>query len=127
MHIHVCVSTTHRTSYRQHILTDTRKSNVNNLMSRSSKGLEDHAATLTLQGEWKYLFALQCNETSLRALAMGLSESTYRFFLQAMTNTAPTMSYLRPINVNVSAACPNCSQSPETLLHTLNNCKVSLE
>ena len=120
-------STTHRTSYRQHILTDNRKSNVKNLMSRSSKDLEDHAATLTLQGEWKYLFALQCNETSFRALAMGLSESTYRFLLQAMTNTAPTMSYLRTINANVSAACPKCHQSPETLLHALNNCKVSLE
>ena len=75
-------STTHRTSYRQHILTDNRKANVKNMMSRSSKDLEDHAATLTLQGEWKYLFAMQCNETSFRALARGFPSPPIAFFFK---------------------------------------------
>ena len=37
------------------------------------------------------------------------------------------MSYLRTINASVSTACPKCHQSPETLHHSLNNCKVSLD
>ena len=44
-----------------------------------------------------------------------------------MTNTAPTMSYLKKINKTMSTNCPRCNHSPETLHHVLNNCPVALE
>ena len=119
--------TTHRLAYRQHMLTENKASNVKSLMNHTRNTLEEHASSLASQGQWNELFQLQSNDTSFTALTKALSEATHHFLLQSVTNTAPTMSYLRTINARVSAACPKCHQSPETLHHSLNNCKVSLD
>ena len=118
-----------RNTYQQFITSKNKKENTKAFTDSHNQQLLAKASDLhvVLQGQWRKLFNLQCQDTSFQALISGLSESTYCFLIKAVTNTAPTMSYLRTINATTSASCPRCSHSPETLHHALNNCKKALE
>lgn len=89
--------------------------------------LIQHARTLVEQGEWATLFKLQSRDTSFQGIVRGVSEATYRWLIKAVTNTAPTMSYLHKINRATTRNCPRCGRSPETLHHALNNCPKALQ
>ena len=116
-----------RNSYKQFITSRNKKEHIKAFSEDHNQRLQAKASDLVLQGHWKDLFDLQCQDTSFQALISGLSESTYCFLIKAITNTAPTMSYLRAINATTATSCPRCRHSPETLHHALNNCKKALE
>ena len=116
-----------RTNYQQFITSTNKLKNVQDFKDNHNQQLQARATNLVLQGHSTELFQLQSQDTSFQALISGLSESTHQFLIKAITNTAPTMSYLRTINATTSASCPRCNRSPETLHHALNNCNVALE
>lgn len=116
-------------TYRAAMKSTVVKENINIYMYVDERNtvLENKAKSRLSQGEWASLFKLQNPNIKFKTLVKGVSETTYRWMLKAITDTCtlPTNNYLNRIHQTISPVCALCGHIPETLLHVLNNCPVS--
>ena len=69
---------------------------------------------------------MDCDE-SWKACLFGLSESTYTFVLNSMSDSLPTNTNLKLWNRILSSQCNMCNADKETLHHVLNACPRMLD
>ena len=86
----------------------------------------EHAKSLCQQGE---LLRDTPDSTSARVCAMtvrNVSSATTKYILNAASDTLPHRSNLSFGGKGIPCRCPLCGED-QTLLHVLNQCRVSLE
>ena len=99
------------------------KDSVNNEVQTMWK---DHIRTLTVQGRFLELVALEESALTWRSIMFNLPRGILQFAVNAGIDTLATNANLKRWGKRSTAKCSHC-KSRETLHHTLNNCPVMLD
>lgn len=86
-----------------------------------------HISSLVQQGAMIKLIDLEEMDTLWKSYIFNLPRGALKFLLNAVLDTLPTGNNLHKWGKRSGSACDLCKAHNETLMHTLNNCPVSLE
>lgn len=87
---------------------------------------KNHVKSLTLQGNFYRLLELQLSDQNWNSIVYNLPRGVLKFVLNSILDTNPTNANLARWGKRINSRCALCG-SYETLLHTLNACKKSLD
>jgi hypothetical protein len=96
------------------------------LKETTSKFWLDHVKTLTVQGSFLQLLALEKGATHWRSIMYDLPHGVCKFLINACSDSLNHNSNLLRWGKRSNDRCPACGNK-ETLLHVLNYCQVYLD